>query len=311
MSHSRRAMTRRDAVAIILLGGVVAAMLLMVVPVWIAERSPFRTVCSANLGAIGMGFARYATANNDWWPTPAHKVPAATQPIGEVTYVRRIGAKRGAQGQPEAGATTDDSTEVSTTRAFWFLIRSGAVSPRSLICPSSGDKPNEDQNPTDYWDFGTGDQVSEGMGKQDPAANWLQVSYGYQVPFGRIGRPNGDVDNDMALAADKGPYGAWLEAGLKGDPGPPTATMPSSPDDWRKWNSPNHGGVADSEGQNAMYPDAHVTFMNAPMGGMKRDNIYTQWSSASPDENGRVQGRPPTETGREVPMGETDSFIYP
>ena len=309
-NRRRRGIARTEALAIIII---------LIFFAWMAHmlffpRAPRlskRTVCSANLGGIGKGFATYATANNDWWPTAAHKASTTTQPSGEVTYVRRIGAKRGAQGRPEAGATTDQSTEVSTTRAFWMLIRTGASSPKSFICPSSRDEPNEEANPTDYWDFGSGDQGSEGMAKQDPAANWLQVSYGYQVPFGRIGRPNGDVDNDMAMAADKGPYGAFLDAGQRSDPGAPVTTSASNPDDWRKWNSPNHGGVGDGEGQNVMYPDAHVMFMNTPLMGVKRDNIYTQWSSASPDENGWVQGRPPTESGREVPMGETDTLIYP
>ena len=313
MSNRRRAVTRRDVLTAIVFLALLAGLLVMIMPFSLGRAPGLskRTVCSANLGGIGKGFATYATSNNDWWPVPAHKVPAATQPSGEVTYVRRIGAKRGAQGRPEAGATTDQSTEVSTTRAFWMLIRTGASSPKSFICPSSRDEPNEEANPTDYWDFGSGDQGSEGMAKQDPAANWLQVSYGYQVPFGRIGRPNGDVDNDMAMAADKGPYGAFLDAGKGSNPGAPLTTSAGSPDDWRKWNSPNHGAVGDGEGQNVMYPDAHVMFMNTPLAGVKRDNIYTQWSSFTPDENGRVRGGPPTLPGREVPMGQTDSFIYP
>ncbi len=301
-------MTRKDVAALVVGAALLAGIVWVVVPSPVyREFGGHRPVCSSNLGGTGKGFATYATANNDWWPTPAHKASTATRPGGEVTYVRRIGAKRGRAGVPEAGATSAESIELSATRSLWMLIRTGASSPRSFICPDSSDAANEDENPTDYWDFGTGDQVSEGMGQQDPAANWLQVSYGYQLPFGTLGKPNGDADNDMVMAADKGPFSAFLDAAKGGDPGVPVGTGASSPEEWRKWNSPNHDG----EGQNVMYPDAHVEWRPTPLAGVNKDNIYTQWSSFSPDENGRVRGKPPTLAGREVPMGETDTLLYP
>lgn len=270
-----------------------------------------RTVCAANMGGTGKGFAMYAVANNDDFPIPAHQVQKEAGPAGQVTYVRMIGAQRGSAEKPEAGETTPESTKLSTTRAFWYLIRSGASSPKSFVCPSSADRSNDDDNPAAYWDFGTGDQLEEGMGKQDPRANWLQISYGYQVPFGKLGRPNGDMDMDVAIAADKGPYGAFLDAGYGREPAAPTLDKQASPGEWRPWNSPNHGGLGDGEGQNAMFADAHVQFTNKPLIGPKHENIYTQWSAADADDDGRSQGKPPTAEGREVPLAETDSLIYP
>src|SRR3990172_1345467 len=114
MSNRRRAVTRRDVLSAVVFLALLAGLLAILMPSRSGPRElSKRSWCSANLGGTGKGFATYATSNNDWWPIPAHKVPAATQPSGEVTYVRRIGAKRGAQGRPEAGATTDQSTEVS------------------------------------------------------------------------------------------------------------------------------------------------------------------------------------------------------
>ena len=57
--------------------------------------------------------------------------------------------------------------------------------------------------------------------------------------------------------------------------------MDSSPKDWRPFNSANHGGQSNGEGQNALYADGHSSFLRTPLGGIDSDNIYTlmgeQW----------------------------------
>ena len=272
-----------------------------------------RTVCSANLGGTGKGFATYATANNDDWPVPDAATAPGNSNIGAVDYTLATGVKRGQLLDPAIGETTSGALVVSTTRGFWYLIRSGASSPKSFICPSSEDMANDEDNPAAYWDFGKGDSTTETNVSQTIATeNWKQVSYAYQVPFGTLAKPNGDVDNDMALAADKGPYGVQIEAVKSAtDIGIPTATSLSSPDDWRKFNSPNHGGFNDGEGQNVMYPDAHVSFINTPLAGVSRDNIYTQWGTTGDNWVRRVQGRVVTKNGKQVPVGSTDTLLYP
>ncbi len=81
------------------------------------------------------------------------------------------------------------------------------------------------------------------------------------------------------------------------------------PRKWQRWNSPNHRG----EGQNVIYKDTHLDFVETPLAGWKHDNIYIRWSRADADKDenelARVQGTPPT--GIETPWGETDSLIYP
>lgn len=292
---SRRAFTFLD----FMMGGMVALVFFILLLAVIllpslarARELSKRTVCAANLKGTANGFLTYAVANLDEFPIPAH-LEAEQDEIGRVRYAPgKVGVGRGRANDPTAGESTPESTEVSTTRAFWYLVRSGASSPRSFICPSSNDMPNNEDHPQAFWDF----------------RSYSEVSYGYQVPFGKLGRPGSDVHEDMALAADKGPYGAALEAG-KPDPGVPTATSMSSPREWRPWNSPNHG----SEGQNVIYSDGHVNFVMTPLAGTDKDNIYTRWSraDAGTDENelARVQGTPPT--GIETPWSDTDSLIYP
>jgi prepilin-type N-terminal cleavage/methylation domain-containing protein len=314
-----------------------------------------RTVCAANIKGIGNGFAAYATGNADDWPIPAHKAPASTD-VGvcaaSFQYEQSIGYSRGfadrpggANPKPDAGETFDNDVRMSTTRAFWYMVRSGSASPKSFICPSSEDQANNEDNPQNYWDFGNWDHVAAAQapyassrsasGSYPDTTNnntwakgWAQCSYGYQVPFGKIGRPNPSVDQDMALVADKGPFGAVLDGGKTAPSelydGSATAwgtnTKPnssSSPDDWRKWNSPNHGGLGDGEGQNVMYPDGHADFTMNPLAGAAKDNIYSRWASdnATTYEN-RVLGNRPGETNgssitRFAPNGATDTLIYP
>ncbi len=251
-----------------------------------------RIVCAANLKGIGNGMASYATANNDAWPIPPHLAPVAEE-VGRVRYAPgMIGKHRGPTTRPEDETTTEQDTEMSPTRCFWTLVRSGWSSPKSFLCPASEDQFNDEDDPQNFSDF----------------RKYSEVSYGYQVPFGKYGRPSPNVDQDMALVADKGPYSAALEAGRK-HPGIPNLTSSNSPQEWEPFNSPNHGG----EGQWVLYADAHADFFMHPLAGVKKDNIYTRWSRADggtdQDEAPRAQGTPPT--GIETPWSDTDSLIYP
>jgi hypothetical protein len=251
-----------------------------------------RAACAANLSGIGKGLYTYATENSDLFPIAAH-APAEGDEVGRVKYAPgMIGTHRGREGEPKSGETTEKDTEMSTTRNLWSLVRVGSHSPRSMICPCSTDQADDEDTPADYWDFRA----------------WKEVSYGYQVPYGKRGRPSSECDQRMPLVADKGPYGAALE-GERASPGPPNLASTSSPKDWMSWNSPNHAG----EGQMVLFADSHAEFMQTPICGAKNDNIYTRWSAA--DGGGtssllpRVQGTPPT--GTETPWSDTDSLIYP
>ncbi len=75
------------------------------------------------------------------------------------------------------------------------------------------------------------------------------------------------------------------------------------------FNSPNHGGFTEGEGQNVLFADFHVDFDKRPLSGVALDNIYTRWNSAAaPNVNDRVQGMTGTNF---APYGDTDTLIYP
>lgn len=270
-----------------------------------------RSVCAANFKGMGSAFYRYANENSGMWPIPPH-IPSDSGTVGMVDYTQAIGSYRGKAGNPTAGdvSTMDPlPSKLSTTRGLWTLFRYDLILPQLLICPSSGATPNTDTNPQNYWDFGQGDITGSATVAQ-AHQGWQQVSYGYQVPFGRHGQPSLDCESSMILAADKGPYGAAIEAG-EPMPGPITAMHQSSPDAWRPWNSPNHGGQGKGEGQNVLFADGHVEWRNTPAADIQNDNIYTQWSGKGLTEKECTIGNPPTLGGKQTPVSNTDSLIYP
>ncbi len=263
-----------------------------------------RSVCGKNLSGIGQAIATYASdkENSGFFPIPAHKLATNSTAPGmcEVSYVGKIGYARNTRSDTQ-------STTLSTTRAFWMLIRApkSPVTPKLCICPSSDGAPNEDTDYSLAYDFGKTNPPS--------AENYKQISYGIQVPFGTAGRGTMERAVQMALAADKGWYSNANKEGSGGtDPGNVRATSVSTPEDWKPWNSPNHGGGGEGEGQNILFGDFHVEFSRNPIVGIGLDNIYTRW--ANPSGTGqqgitdRVQG---TMGDKYAPYANTDTLIYP
>jgi prepilin-type N-terminal cleavage/methylation domain-containing protein len=285
-----------------------------------------RTACAANMSGIGKGLHTYSNEGNQGMPIAFHQ-PATADSVGLVNYVGAIGSRRGQLGSPALGeivqTSATDTTSgktISTVRNLWTLIRSGGSTPGSFICPSSEDAKNDEDSPQDYWDFGVGQVLTESTPKNQ--AWYKQCSYGYQVPYGRLGKPNADNDQRTVLAADKGPYSNSSVNEYTGAQAMSSAVLTglqslvsgSSPDDWRAYNSPNHGGVGDGEGQNVLYADSHADWANKASAGPAADNIYTQWANATATTNGgidRIRGKAPVTDLNLTPYSNTDALIYP
>jgi prepilin-type N-terminal cleavage/methylation domain-containing protein len=287
-----------------------------------------RLVCAANLKGLGTSSKIYAEDNGGKWMVPGHKRLTATgaapiqyfAPPGQEGpdggIVGRVQDRRFQSQDVNPTLNTGGSQSVSVTRAFWILVRSGDVTVKQFICPSAGNDPDPSENIDLYYDF----------------RGYNNVSYGYQVPFGPSDtRAREGADNRMILAADQGPYytalqfqPVWNSAG-EVDPSGQGPVIADSPREWRQFNSGNHGGRSNGEGQECLFADGHVTFERIPAVGVDNDNIYivilgNNWNT--PQGFNRIHGGSPTNTNPMFPYpgqaalqggsrSSTDSLIYP
>jgi hypothetical protein len=233
-----------------------------------------RSVCGVNLMGIGAAAKVYAASNNDQWMVPAFKRGLIDN--GGIDYlagasIHEPPLEPGEVGYERYRETTSEtpicpncgSTSMSTTQAYWMLVRSGDMSVKQFICPSNlDDVPDPTEQIDLYYDF----------------TGYRNISYGYQVPFGPSDtRPREGMDHRQILGADKGPfYLATYNPGFDwagGGGGPVQLSDP--PASWRLFNSFNHGGRASGEGQNVLFGDGRVSFERIPAVGVDNDNIYT------------------------------------
>jgi prepilin-type N-terminal cleavage/methylation domain-containing protein len=279
-----------------------------------------RLVCAANVKGIGTTGKIYANENQERWMTPPFR--RGSIDTGGIDYVNdaatsvdggdvgEIQERRTQTNSEAANAPNAGSKSCSVTRSFWMLVRSGDITVKQFICPSSGDKEDETENLELYYDF----------------TNYENISYGYQVPFGpRDTQPREGMDNRQISAADKGPFYApaqpkWDTAGENGGP----ITVDDGPKNWRPFNSAAHGGSANGEGQNSLFADGHASFIRIPASGIDSDNIYTlmtnEWGIKM---DNRIHGETPQEASDPPYPGQnalgngpgkyssTDSLIYP
>jgi len=277
-----------------------------------------RLVCQSNIKGLGTSAKIYANDNNEKWMIPAFDRGMDYLAGERVKYTEAMnGENPQAEGQvgmdrdqPSYSFDPGASTTVSVTRAYWMLVRSGDITPKQFLCPSSGDEEDPTENLDFYYDF----------------TAWYNISYGYQVPFGpRDTQPREGMDNRQPLAADRGPW--YLDPGtVNWDVGQTSGgvTLDDSPKVWRGFNSPNHGGAGNGEGQNVLFADGHASFERIPAVGIDHDNIYTvmtnDWGSDSFGFN-RIHGEtphyidPPPFPGddslEQDEYSSTDSLIYP
>jgi prepilin-type N-terminal cleavage/methylation domain-containing protein/prepilin-type processing-associated H-X9-DG protein len=271
-----------------------------------------RLVCAANIKGVGTSAKIYANDNYEKWMVPSFRRADIrsieyTMPSNGYGGEGPVGYQRNFNTESEDDLGIGGSTMLSVTRAFWMMVRTGDITVKQFICPSSGDEDDPTEDIDYYYDF----------------LEYGHISYGYQVPFGpRDTRPREGMDNRQVVAADQGP---WYTAGPPNWDGPNgPVTLDDSPKAWRKFNSRNHGGQENGEGQNCLFADGHATFQRLPAVGIDNDNIYTLMGGTWDIDNfNRLHGEAPTEANPPPHPGQnslgplpndyssTDSLIYP
>jgi prepilin-type N-terminal cleavage/methylation domain-containing protein len=272
-----------------------------------------RAVCAANLKGLGTACHIYGNENEECFPIANYAQPPTngTNVQTGVTFLGTLGRGPGSQVQ----LTTTGGASAHVTRSLFMLIINGGSTAGQFICPSSGESLDDMRNIN-----GSNSVAAQpGVTRFDFKA-YTAVSYGYQIPWGRFGRPRIASDPRFAFMADKGPYfeaGATDGNGNAADQQAQGANvsnfatindaLTASNDAWRPYNSRNHG----SEGQTVLYADTHAEFQKKPIVGVSQDNIYTQANNYTNLLNWLNGLNPATVSTNSGPYTNTDSLIIP
>ncbi len=298
---------------------------------------PKRAVCASNIRGIGQALKVYANDNLDSYPATLYApVPDDGGISTRVSFVGRMGAEyrtdldtlppgvtagqtddlaKRSYADPNTPGLAAKRNSVHPSRSLFILVMDGTCTAEQFICPASGDQADDLRDP-----HASKLASAPGYSRFD-FKGYPHLSYGYQLPYGQYGRPSEDLDGNMPIMADKGPY--YTAGTRRADgtiPDRPTVT-PGSPltvagmttaevarrsesETWRPYNSRNHA----REGQNVLYNDCHASFEKKPIVGIDNDNIYTmQGPGATPLDV--IFGLVPAD--RQGPRTNTDSVIVP
>jgi prepilin-type N-terminal cleavage/methylation domain-containing protein len=289
-----------------------------------------RTNCVANEKGIGTAIKIYANENADWYPhhyyNPKYAAPASTNQTHEIQWVTTMGSKGGIEIKTQTMST--GITNIGhPSRSSFLLIINGQSTTGQFICPSSGDQEDDLRNRGSDASQPPESAAQPGINRFD-FRGYPYMSYGYQMPFARRGKPKEGMDQRMPIGADKGPFftvgnadantQTTADAPLSGNNSPTTTQFGSTTDvilkasteKWRSYNSQNHNG----EGQNVLYSDGHAEWQRKPIVGVNNDNIYTVQQDYT-NAVGILLGRDPAESDGNAskygPLTNTDACIVP
>lgn len=233
-----------------------------------ARETANRVKCGNNLRQIGLALKLYANENRGAFPRAQYQAGATVTPTWGTGYAATDPfSTQFFSASGVAGRNND------VTAALYLLLRTQDITAEVFTCPSSN---------AEKWDFGGGSNTALnwsnwGLGSSDPGSYQRHLSYSYQNPYAdtvaaATFRLTDILGAEFAIAADMNPgQGGGTNDNIL------AVTTTSSAREMKQANSNNH----DEDGQNVLYADAHVEFVQNPFAGAQRDHIYTRRSSTS------------------------------
>jgi prepilin-type processing-associated H-X9-DG protein len=221
-----------------------------------------RVKCGSNLRQIGQALLLYANENKGAYPRTIY-LPG--QPLNFQDDPEDGGRERDPflTSGPKASPHRRDNDVVA---AIFLLVRTQDITPEVFVCPTS------DAEKDTYGGIATPARGASALNKVSFSSWRKNLSYSYANPY-----PSNDAvtNGKYTLDTNRGAefaVAADLNPGVGGNY---DVTSPlneaASQKTMQKANSPNHQGA----GQNVLFGDGHVDFVQNPFCGVQRDNIYT------------------------------------
>lgn len=238
--------------------GIIALLISILLPSLNKAREAANKIkCASNLRQIGQAQLLYYNENSLSFAR-TYYVPA------EGPNVLNTGH---AEPNPFPAAATPTTSPVGNNNvpaALFLLIRTQDIGSEVFTCPSSSQE-------KDRYTVGTANASEQVIAERSNFGDVKNnLSYSISNPYpsatavgaGYIWKAT--VSSEFAIAADKNP-------GISAPDDVDGVTVGSTSAQMKVANSNNHNG----DGQNVLYGDGHVEFVNNPFVGVSRDNIYT------------------------------------
>jgi prepilin-type N-terminal cleavage/methylation domain-containing protein len=254
-----------------------------------ARETANRVKCGSNLRQIGQAILLYSNENKGNYPRTYYNPTVST-------VATAWDASTGAAPTNPFGATTSPVGTNCIDASIFLLIRTQDITSEVFVCPSSNAEKDI---------YGTAPGAS--AQNKNSFSKRENLSYSFANPFPPSAavttgyRWNSTLGAEFCVAGDLNPGAPAANTAY--NVATPRETSASSIQ--QKANSPNHQAA----GENLLFGDGHVEFVQNAFAGTKRDNVYGK--SASTDGSQSYTNGAPTKSSNSDPAWAGDSVLIP